>query len=115
MSIKKYCEMTAFPLIDIMRQILLFFSLAISHGNGFWWDFEGFWLYLIEGGVCMYFYKSSADSCFRNVYKYKHRLERLRSTPVALSEPHCAADVCSVNCLSINGRQSPLYVRAATY
>ncbi len=45
-------------------------------------------------------------------YKHKHRLEWLRSTPVAVSEPHCAADVCSVNCLSMNGRKSPLYLRA---
>ncbi len=79
----------------------------------------GFWLYLIEGDVCMYLYKSSAESCFRNVcgaaHKHKHRLEWPRSTPVAVSEPHCAADVCSVNCLSINGRQSPSYLRAATY
>ncbi len=66
----------------------------------------------------MYLYKSSAERCFRNVrgaYAHKHRLECLRSTPVAVSEPHCIADVCSVNFLSMNGRQSPLDLRRAMY
>ncbi len=48
----------------------------------------------------------------RGSYKHKHRLEWLRSTPVAVSELHCTADVCSVNFLSMNARQSPLYLRA---
>uniref|UniRef100_A0A673JB82 RNA helicase n=1 Tax=Sinocyclocheilus rhinocerous TaxID=307959 RepID=A0A673JB82_9TELE len=38
-----------------------------------------------------------------------------QSASVAVSEPHCTADVCSVNRLSINGRESPLYWRAAMY
>ncbi len=38
-----------------------------------------------------------------------------QSASVAVSEPHCTADMCSVNCLSINGRESPLYSRTATY
>ncbi len=45
----------------------------------------------------------------------KHWLEWPQSASVAISEPHCTADVCSVNCLSINGRESPLYSRQATY
>ncbi len=49
---------------------------------------------------------------WRGWNKHKHRLE---SASVAVSEPHCAADVCSVNCLSINGRESLLYSRATTY
>ncbi len=32
-----------------------------------------------------------------------------------LSEPHCTADVCRVNYLRINGRESPLYSRVAKY
>ncbi len=34
---------------------------------------------------------------------------------MAVSEPHCTTDVCSVHCLSINGRESPLYSRVTTY
>ncbi len=35
-----------------------------------------------------------------------------QSASVAKSEPYCTADMCSVN---INGRESPLYLRAGTY
>ncbi len=45
----------------------------------------------------------------------KHRLNWPQSASVTVSEPQCTADVCSVNCLSINGRESPLYSRATTY
>ncbi len=33
---KKYFEMTAFPLINVMRLKRNLLPLAISHGNGFW-------------------------------------------------------------------------------
>ncbi len=45
----------------------------------------------------------------------KHRLDWPQSASVAVSEPHCAADMCSVNYLSINGRESLLYSRATMY
>ncbi len=48
-------------------------------------------------------------------FKHKHRLEWLRSTPGAVSEPYCTDMCCSVNCLSMNGRQSHLYLRAAMH
>ncbi len=52
---------------------------------------------------------------WRGWNKHKHRLKWPQSASVAVSEPHCTADVCSVNCLSINCRESPLYSRAGTY
>ncbi len=62
---------------------------------------------------------SSFQSHFRNMRGVaginKNRLNWPQSASVAVSEPHCTADVCSVNCLSINGRESPLYSRAGTY
>ncbi len=52
---------------------------------------------------------------WRGWNKHKHRLNWPHSASVAVSEPHCTADVCSVTRLSINGRESPLYSRAGTY
>ncbi len=66
----------------------------------------------------MYFYRSSTESHFRNmrgVAGINTSISWPQSASVAVSEPHRTADVCSVNCLSINGRESPLYSRVATY
>ncbi len=61
----------------------------------------------------MYFYRTSTESHFRNmrgVAGINTCIEWPQSASVAESETHC-----SVNCLSINGRESPLYSRVATY
>ncbi len=65
----------------------------------------------------MYLYRSSMESHFRNMRGVAgiNKLNWPQSASVAVSEPHCTADVCSVNCLSINGRESPLYSRAGMY
>ncbi len=81
--------------------------------------FDGFLIYSFKGGISVYLYRSSTESHFRNMHGVaginKHRLNWPQSASVAVSEPHCTADVCNVNCLSINGRESPLYSRADTY
>ena len=68
------------------------------------------YIYSKEAYACIF---TEAESHFRDVWrgwsKHKHWLEWLRSASVAVSEPNCTADVCSVNCLSINGRGKPLY------
>ena len=53
--------------------------------------------------------RAASEPPCRGLSKHKHWLEWLRSASVAVSEPNCIADVCSVNCLSINGRGKPLY------
>ncbi len=58
----------------------------------------------------MYLYRSSKESHFRNV-----RGATGINTSIDLEWPQSASDLCSVNSLSINGRESPLYSRAATY
>ncbi len=67
----------------------------------------------------MYLYRGSTESDFRNMRGIsginKHRLERPQSASVAVSDLHYNADTCSVNYLSINGRESPLYLRATMY
>ncbi len=67
----------------------------------------------------MYLYRSSEESHFRNLHGMaginKHQLERPQSASVAVFEPHCTADMCSVNYLRSNGRENPLYSRATTY
>ncbi len=66
--------------------------------------FDGFWLYLFKGGVCVYFYRSSTESHFRNmrgVAGINTRISWPQSASVVVSEPHCTADVCSVNCLAL--------------
>ncbi len=52
MSIKKYCEMTAFPLTDVMQLKRNILPLAISHGNGFWWNFG--YIYPKEAYACIF-------------------------------------------------------------
>ncbi len=56
--------------------------------------------------------RATSEICvaWRGWNKHKHRLNWPQSASVAV-----LADVCSVNCLSINGRESPLYSRAGTY
>ncbi len=97
-----------------LKRILL--PLAKSHGNGFWWYLTDFW-YIYSKEACVYLYRSSMESHFRNMRGVAgiNKLNWPQSASVAVSEPHCTADVCSVNCLSINGRESPLYSRATTY
>ena len=95
--------MTVFPLTKVMLLKRNILPLAISHGN---W----FWLYLFKGGVCMYLYRSwePLQRCVARL-EQTQALTRVWSASVAVSEPNCIADVCSVNCLSINGRGKPLY------
>ncbi len=42
--------------------------------------------------------------------EHKHRLDLPQSASVAVLEPHCTADMCSVNYLSINAGKAP-YIR----
>ncbi len=42
MTIKKYFEMTVFPLTNVMRLKRNLLPLVISRGNGFWWDLIDF-------------------------------------------------------------------------
>ncbi len=46
MSIKKYFEITAFPLTNVLQLNRNLLPLAISHGSGFWQDFMDFGVYL---------------------------------------------------------------------
>ncbi len=97
MSIKKYLEMTAFPFFasrdKSWQRILDIFiqrrrkrvSLQKQHGEPL------------------------QKHAWRGWNKHKHRLERPQSASVAVSELHCTAYVCSINCLRINERESPLY------
>ncbi len=47
-------------------------SFFFSRDKSWQRNLTGFWLYLMEGGVCMYLYRRSVESCFRNVRGAAH-------------------------------------------
>ncbi len=58
----------------------------------------------------MYFYRSSTESHFRNmrgVAGINTSISWPQSASVVVSEPHCTADVCSVNCLALMAGKAP--------
>ncbi len=105
MSIKKYFEMTPFPLINVvgLKRNLLPIAILVR--------FDRFWIYLFKGVIRVYLYRSSMESHFikmRGVADInKHQLDWPQSASVAVSEPHTAPQ--TVNYLSINSRKRLLY------
>ncbi len=69
---------------------------------------------LFKGGMRVSLEKQHGEPLQKHAWrgwnKHEHRLNWPQSASVAVSEPYCTADVCSVNSLSINGRESP-YIR----
>ncbi len=52
---KKYFEMTAFPLTNVLRLNRNLLTLAISHGSGFRWGFTDFgYIYSKEAYACIF-------------------------------------------------------------
>ncbi len=88
----KYLDMTAFPLTNVLRILVRF------------------WIFVQRRRTRVSLQKQHGKplrNMWRGWNKHKHPLERPQPAYEAVSEPHYTADVCSVNDLSINGRENP--------
>ncbi len=103
--------MAAFPLTNVMR---LKRNLFASRDKS-WQRILA--IFIQRRRMRVFLQKQHGEPLQKHAWRgwNKHKHKWPQSASVAVSEPHCTADVCSVNCLSINGRESPLYSREATY
>ncbi len=101
MSIKNCYEITAFPLTNVLRLKHNLLPLTISHGN---W----FWLYLFKGDVCI------TDAARRATSEtYVAWLETTQALNIVAAISFRGRIRATLH--RINGRESHLYSRAATY
>ncbi len=107
--------MTPFPLTNIKWLNRNLLALAISHGNGFWWILDIFIQRRCKHVSLQKQWGETLHTMHGVAGINKHQLDWPQSTSVSVSEAQCNTEVCSVNHLSINDRENPLYLWATTY
>ncbi len=105
--------MTAFPLTNVMRPKRNLLPLAISHGNGFWiWRILDIFIQRRRKRVSLQ--KLHGEPLQKHAWRGWNKHMHWLVAAVSFSG-RIRATLMLSHCLSINGRESPLYSRVTTY